>query len=330
MNSLSEIKKPKAVIYVADKIDDSGIEFLKKDGYKIINFFGCGNNELVDKISNIDSKSNSVSALIIRSVRKIQKKDLDKIVSKTNIRFISTASSGFDNIDFKYAQKLGIKIINVPDGNYISAAEHTMAMILGIFKHICYHTKFLTSDSFKNFEYTNNELFEKKIGIVGVGRVGSYLAKLCKSFNMDVYGNDIKPNLAIKYPWIRFRTLNELAGICDIISVHTPLDESTLNLIDAGVIKKMKKDAILINCARGGIINEPALIINLKKRNIRYAGIDVFANEPFTDEGFRSLNNVLLTPHQAGKTKESRVRISGMLAERLERELKKMSKKKKT
>jgi D-3-phosphoglycerate dehydrogenase len=162
-----------------------------------------------------------------------------------------------------------------------------------------------------------------------VGKVGSHLAKLCKAFKMKIYGNDIKKNLACKYPWIHFCNLSKLAQLCDIITVHTPLDDSTRNLIDRKLIGKMKKGVVLINCARGGIIDERALIDNLKNKKISYAGLDVYVNEPNINAEFRLLKNVLLTPHQAGKTVESRVRISEMLAERLHKEMEKLTKKEK-
>lgn len=323
------MKTQPANIYVADKIDESGIDFLKRKDYNVFLLYGLQNDELIKKISEADNKHNLNSALIIRSVRKIGKEELDSINSHTRIRFISTASSGFDNIDYEYAKKLGIKIINVPDGNFISAAEHTMALILGIFKHICNPNK-ISSVDFINSIFTNHELYNKSIGIIGVGRVGSHLAKLCKAFKMKIYGNDIKENLANKYPWIRFCSLNELVRSCDIITVHTPLDETTRNLINGKLMKQMKRGVVLINCARGGIINEKSLIENLKGEKISYAGVDVFINEPDINKGFLPLKNVLLTPHQAGKTVESRVRISNMLAERLHAEMSKRAKKKKT
>ena len=324
------MKASKPNIYIADKIEENGIGILKKLSYNVITLYGFNNNELIKKISHLDKNSNSISALVIRSVRTIQKFELDEIVSKTGIRCIVTASSGYDNINYRYAKKLKMKIINVPDGNFISAAEHTMALILAIFKHVCSSSNDMEPDDFKKSEYTNNELYQKKIGIIGVGRVGSHLAKLCKAFKMDVYGNDIKTHLAKQYPWIHFCGLNALARTCDIITVHTPLDESTVNLIDVKLIKQMRSGAVLINCARGGIINENALIENLKRKKICYAGIDVFVNEPVINKGFGGLKNVLLTPHQAGKTVESRIRISKLLAERLHRELVNLLKKKKT
>ena len=316
--SYFNMNKLKANIYIADIIDETGLRILNKAGYSLIKAYGSSTDELIDLISSIDEKSTKKSALIIRSVRKITENDLIRMKNETNIDIICTASSGFDNIDYEKARKIKIKIINVPDGNYISAAEHTVAMLLSIVKNIRnFSANNLSGSDFSTSIFTNNELYNKSIGIIGVGRVGSYVAKLCKAFKMHIYGNDIKKNIAKKYPWIRFSNLSYLIKISDIISVHTPLDRSTRDLIDEKKILKMKPGVIILNCARGGIINEAALIKNLKTKKIFYGGLDVFENEPEINEELKYLNNVLLTPHLAGKTKESRIRISVNLAQRL-------------
>ncbi len=318
--------KSKANIYIADIIDDSGLRILEKAGFNLVKMYGTPTNELIDLISSNDVNSDKKSSLIIRSVRKITENDLIRMKNETNINIICTASSGFDNIDYENAKRLKIKIINVPDGNYISAAEHTFALLSAIVKNI-----YNSSDNnvsrfdFSKPVFTNSELFNKSIGIVGVGRVGSYVAKLCRAFNMKIYGNDIKKSVAKKYPWIKFCSLSKLIKLSDIVTVHTPLDRTTLNLIDEKLINQMRTGVILLNCARGGIINESSLVKNLKSKKIAYAGLDVFENEPEIREEFRYLENVILTPHQAGKTKESRVRISVNLAKRLIEKINKIS-----
>jgi phosphoglycerate dehydrogenase-like enzyme len=165
---------------------------------------------------------------------------------------------------------------------------------------------------FKNFE-----LLGKTIGIVGVGRVGSYVARIARSFNMNILGNDIKSSVVKKYKWIKFLSLNKLLRTSDIISIHTPLDKTTVNLLNRNNLQLLKKNAILINCARGGIVSENDLLDFLKKKRFYYAGIDVYVNEPKVNPKFRTLQNVVLTPHLAGKTVESKQRISVQLAEKI-------------
>jgi D-3-phosphoglycerate dehydrogenase len=304
-------------IYVADHIHASGLELLHRKGLKVITKYGLTNDKLIDFIARKDNKTVFPSALIIRSVRKIQSSDLEKIKKKTKIEYLCTASSGFDNVDYLYAKKLGFKVLNVPDGNYISAAEHTLALILAISKNIYNSSNRISKTAFSSSAYVNIELYHKTIGIIGIGRVGSYLAKLCRAFEMTILGNDIKKNLVNKYKWIHFCRLKYLVKHSDIISVHTPFDKSTENLISRKLMRDFKKDSILINCARGGIVDENVLIFLLKTGKLFYAGIDVFKNEPNINSDFKKLRNVILTPHQAGKTEESKIRISLKLAESL-------------
>ena len=313
-------------IYIADSIDKSGIKLLKDKGFNVYSLTGLSNNDLFGKISVKDSKFDNLSVLIIRSVRNIKQEDIDILKSKTKIKCICTASSGFDKIDSIYAKKQGIKVINVPNGNYLSAAEHTISLILYIIKNLKYSEESLSGDSFYLKEYSNTELYKKTIGIIGVGRVGSYLAKLCRAFNMKILGNDIKKSLKNKYPWIHFCDLNYLSSHSDIVTVHTPLDDSTRNMIDANFITRMKTNSILVNCARGGIIDEKALINKLKSNKLFYSALDVFENEPDVNPEFFKLKNIVITPHQAGKTRESKVRISILLAQKLIKELEKKTK----
>jgi D-3-phosphoglycerate dehydrogenase len=309
MGSLKNI-----AVFIADKIDITGIQILRKSGINVLEFPGLENNELINKLSALP---NFKIVLIIRSTRKLGKKELKIIKKLGNVVLICTASSGFDNIDTIYARRLKYKILNVPNGNYISAAEHTLAVILCILKNITASNSLMKNGIFGNSEYTNQELKGKIIGIIGVGRVGSYVARLCRQFGMKILGHDIKKSLKYKYRWIEFVSLSQILKRSDIITVHTPLDESTKNLINRSKLLMMKKGSVLINCARGGIVNEKALIMSLKSRKLSYAGLDVFVNEPFFNKEFTKLDNVLLTPHLAGKSRESKVRISVQLAQNI-------------
>lgn len=177
------------------------------------------------------------------------------------------------------------------------------------------------SDEMKNgvfsTSYNNSELFDKTIGIVGIGRIGSRVAKIARAFGMNVLGNDINPSLKKKYPWIKFVPLNKLIAGSDIVTVHTPLDETTYHLFSRNNLKLLKPEAIVLNCARGGIIDEAALLTVLKSKKIAGACLDVFENEPSFNKTFTKFDNVLLTPHLAGKTIESRKRMSLLAAENI-------------
>ncbi len=307
--------KPKNIqIFIADDFHRDGINLLKQKGFDVIFKKGLSNDELLKYIS---VRSNFETVLIFRSVRIANSAFIDKLVSKTKTKIICTASAGFDNVDVLYAQKKGLKVFTVPDGNYISAAEHTIGMLLAAIKHINKADHEMKSGIYDYKRYENNELLSKTIGIIGVGKVGSYTAKLCRSFGMKILGNDINKKLIDKYNWIKFVSLNKLLKESDIVTVHTPLDSSTNNLLNKNNLKLLKNTSILLNCARGGIINENELIDILKKRKIKYACLDVFENEPDINQRFLDLENVILTPHLAGKTKESKQRIAVNLAEHI-------------
>jgi D-3-phosphoglycerate dehydrogenase len=303
-------------IFVADKIHTKGIEMLKRAGFKLIECYGLTNDLLIKSIKIESSIEDYFSCLIVRSVRSIRKKDVD-VLLKTPVRLICTASSGFDNIDIKYCKSHRIKVLNVPYGNYISAGEHTVALMLNILKSVSIADSDMKKGLFKSLSYKNFDLSGKKVGIIGVGKVGSYVAKICKAFDAEVLGNDIKKSLKYRYKWVKFKKLNDLLRESDIVTIHTPLDETTRNLLNNERLKKLKRGSILINCARGGIVDEKALIRLLKSRKIYYAALDVFVNEPNFKKDFIKLKNVLLTPHLAGKTIESTERISVQLAERI-------------
>lgn len=303
-------------IFIADEIHQKGISMLTNCGFKVIIKYNLDNKGLFDFINKYSINESSKNCLIIRSVRKIKKDDIDKL-SSLHIRLLITASSGIDNIDVFNCKKAGIKALNIPYGNYISAAEHTVGMILNILKNISVADKDMKSGIYKSLKYINYELSGKTVGIIGVGKVGSHTARICKSFGANIIGNDIKKSLKYRYKWIIFKELNALLKASDIVTVHTPLDNTTLNLINKNRLRMMKKNAIIVNCARGGIIDEKELIRLLKSKKIYYAGLDVFKNEQVIDNEFIKLRNVILTPHLAGKTLESKERISVQIAQRI-------------
>lgn len=303
-------KKKNGLVLIADKIDNSGLAILKQN-FSVIEFYGFSNKSLITKLKLVKP-----AILIIRSYRIIDANFIDCIKTFNTIKFICTASSGFDNIDVIYAKKNNIRIVNVPNGNYISAAEHTFALILSILKNIKLADNSVKNGQFNEGKFTNLELSNKKIGIIGVGRVGSKVAQFAKAFDMKIFGNDIL-NLQSKYKWIKFVSIDNLLSKSDIITLHVPLDDSTVNLLNSTKLKLIKKDSIIINCSRGEVINEECLIDCLKNRKIKFAGLDVYKNEPLINQKFIKLKNVLLTPHIAGKTIESKQRISFLLAKKI-------------
>lgn len=304
------VSKKNILIIIADDISLDGFDTLLKYGCSVIVKTGLSNNELLNYLKGLKSDISAVIYLIIRSVRNIDKDFIQSLSCLKSLKYICTASSGTDHIDIEYAKKSKIKIINTPDANYISAAEHTFGLILSIVKNINNADFEMRNNIFTPEKFTNYELYGKILGIVGVGRVGSRVAKYARVFGLKILGNDIDVKVKKKYPWIKFVSLKHLLMHSDIISFHTPLNNSTENLLNRYNISLLKKNAILINTSRGSVIQESALISMLNDRKIYYAGIDVFQNEPYFNKEFTKLDNVILTPHLAGKTTESKKRIS--------------------
>ncbi len=286
-------------IIIADEIDLSGTTILNTSKFLIKNKFGISNKSIIEKFSDFN-------ILVIRSIRKIDKTFLDN----TSFKIIATCSKGTDHIDVISAYKKGVKILNAEDSNNISAAEHTLAMILSIYKNLNYSNKLVREKKFTHYEYERNEIYGKKIGIIGFGKVGSYVGKLCKAFGMDVTANDADKKVIAGNKKFKFRSLNYILRNNDIISVHIPLNKKNYKFISEEKLKLLNKKSVLINTSRGDVIDEKYLFEMLKKRKIRFEGLDVFSNEPNVFGGFAGLDNVLLTNHIAGKTIESRMKIS--------------------
>lgn len=226
-------------------------------------------------------------------------------------------SSGYDNIDAEYCIKRGIIILNVYGGNVIAAAEHTIMMILASAKKLIKKNSEMHKGIFANINHSISELYGKDIGVIGVGRIGSLVAKYARNFGMNVYGNDINAKLKDRYKWIKFVSLNTLLKKSDVITIHTPLDNSTIHLLNKNNLKLLKPNAILINCSRGGTIDEESLIKILQKKKIACAAMDVFKDEPNFNKKFAKFENVLLTPHIAGKTIESKEKMTLIAAENI-------------
>lgn len=309
-------KDAKPIIFLADKIDPDGIKLLQKK-FELICTEGRTERQLLEVIKKRSNPDLRVSALLIRSTRKIDKAFAQELAATGGVRLICTVSAGYDNIDINECRKHGIDVLNVIGANSTSAAEFTIALILNSYKSIINADIAMKKGKFDFAVYRNHELLGKTIGIIGVGQVGSKVAKFARAFNMKVLGNDIDPAVRNRYRFIKFVSLNALLKTCDIVTIHTPLDHSTRNLINSSNIKLIKKHSLLVNTSRGGIVNEHALKSRLKSDNSFFAAIDVFENEPHFDKEFAGLSTVIITPHLAGKTLESRKRMSIIAAENL-------------
>ena len=223
----------------------------------------------------------------------------DEILQKAPKLKLVQTGAGYDNVDLNACTMHGVQVCNAAGVNANAVAEHVMAFILCWYKNIVKLDRFLKMDSDEGgLSYCGAELSEKTIGLVGFGHVGKKVAEYCNAFHMNVLVYSRKPTDAAG---IEQRDLNSLVRDSDIVSLHVPLNESTRHMINADVLSKMKSDAVLINTSRGGVVDEPQLLHALQKGLIGGACLDVFEDEPLRpDHPFRSLENVILTPHTAG------------------------------
>ncbi|MBL7666287.1 MAG: hydroxyacid dehydrogenase [Bacteriovoracaceae bacterium] len=251
-----------------------------------------------------------INGLIIRSATTVTKEIVD---AAPNLKYVIRAGEGTDNIDKKYCQTKGVKVSNTPGANNNSAAEHAIALMLTVLRKTAYADASMKRGEWEKNAFTGNELWKKTIGVVGFGRIGQIVTKRLSGFEPKVLFYDPMVHESQVNYAKKVNTLDELFEQSDIITIHTPLVEATKNIINQKLLSKMKPSAILINAARGKIVDENALYETLKAKKIRGAGFDVFAEEPLTaDSKLKTLENIVLTPHLGASTEEAQVRVGEM------------------
>lgn len=256
-----------------------------------------------------------VSGLVIRSATKVNKELID---AAPHLKYVVRAGEGTDNIDKVYCQEKGIKVSNTPGANNNSAAEHAVALMLSVLRKTAQADASMKRGEWNKDAFTGNELTGKTVGIMGFGRIGQIVAKRISGFEPRVLFFDPLVHQSQVNWATKVNTLEELFQQADIVTIHTPLIEATKGAVNAALLSKMKPTAILINAARGKIVNENDLYEVLKNKKIKGAGFDVFANEPLEAETqLRSLDNIILTPHLGGSTEEAQFRVGEMAAHQI-------------
>ena len=296
-------------VLITDPISQSGISILEDAGIKTIKLFNGSNS---DKIK----ASSDVSGWIIRSGTTIDAKTIKK---SKNLRVIGRAGVGIDNIDLYAATRNGIIVMNTPDVNTISAAEHTIAMILTLSRNISQGDYELKKNEWNRHLLIGTELRNKTLGIIGLGKIGREVMSRSLPFGMKILGYDPFVNQKMfNSDEIRIVDLDEITQQSDFITIHVPLNKETKNLFNEDRLKKMKKTARIINVSRGGIINEEDLAKSLKNNDISGAAIDVFAKEPIDKSNpLLSAPNTLLTPHLGASTEEAKEGVSVSICEQI-------------
>ena len=288
---------------IVGDIHPSGYDFFDKNNIEYFVTNNIEENNLTKELSDVDG-------IIIRTAELNE-----NILSKSqSLKIVARHGVGYDNVDTEYLNKNKIAMAITGKANAVSVAEHVMTMMLNLTKNISKSDKLIRDNKFKEKANLPNffELYNKKILIMGFGRIGKALAKRCLGFDMEIFVHDpfISENEITSNNCIPINK-DEGFKIADYISIHLPLNDKTKNLISSNEFKIFKSNLILINTARGGIINEDDLFDALSNNKIFGAGIDVFEQEPpINDHKLFSLENIILTPHNAALTLECRKRMA--------------------
>lgn len=297
-------------VLVTDNVAHEGINILERDGDIDIDIrVGIKNDEIKKIIGEYD-------AIVTRSGTTVT---ADLIENPGRLRIIGRAGVGVDNIDIETASKKGIIVMNAPTGNTLAATELTMGIMLSAARKIPLANDSLKSGSWDRKKFMGVELHNKTLGVIGLGRIGSNVAIRSRSFGMKVIAYDpfIKKSKADALGVVLYDSLPDLLREVDVVTFHTPLTSLTRNMIAEKEIALMKDGVILVNCARGGIVNETALYDGLKSGKIHAAGLDVYEKEPPKDNKLLELENVIATPHIGANTAEGQKAVSVILAEQI-------------
>ena len=287
-------------VLVSDPLAEEGIDILKEFCDVDVNT-GLTEDQLIAVIGDYD-------ALLVRSGTEVTAQVID---AGEKLKFIGRAGAGVDNIDTEAATRRGIIVANAPEGNTLAATEHTMAMMLSLARNIPQATASLKKGEWKRSKFMGVELNDKVLGIMGFGRIGREVAKRAQAMAMKCIAYDpfITKEKAASLG-VEMVPLDELFRRADVITVHTPLIKETRHVINAETIATMKDGVRLINCARGGIIDEKALADGIASGKVAGAALDVFESEPPTDSPLLGLDKVIVTPHLGASTVEAQKNVA--------------------
>src|SRR5690554_716573 len=300
----------KVKVLVSDYISDEGIKILEKENIEVTYDYKLSREEFLNIVGEYDG-------IIVRSFTQLDKEALDKAVK---LKIIGRAGTGFDNIDLEEASKKGIIVFNTPTGNSISAAEHTMAMMLALARNVAQANSALHQGVWDRKKYNGVELKDKTLGIIGLGRIGSKVAKYAQAFGMKVIANDpylpVEKAENLNVPLLSFEKLLENA---DIITLHTPLTEETYHILGKDDFEMMKDGVRIINVARGKNLDTFALAEAVEKGKVSGAALDVHEEEPLPMEHplLQFEDRVIVTCHLGGTTTEAMDNVSISAAEQI-------------
>ncbi len=297
-----------AKVLVSDKVDETGIKILSQVAQVDVKT-GLPAEELVKIIPEYD-------ALMVRSGTKVTKEIIE---AADKLKIIGRAGVGVDNIDVPVATRRGIIVVNSPEGNTIAAAEHALALMLSLSRHIPDANQSVKNKEWDRKRFMGSEVYKKTLGVVGLGKIGSHVATVAKAMGMKIIAFDpfISKERADRLG-CTLVDLDLLFSEADYITLHVPKTPDTVHMINAETLGKMKPNAKIINCSRGGIIDEDALVEAVKAGKIGGAALDVFESEPLGESKLRDVGDkIILTPHLGASTTEAQLNVAVDVAEQI-------------
>lgn len=293
------------VVLIADKLAESTVAALG-DQVEVRWVDGPDREKLLAAVPDAD-------ALLVRSATTV---DAEVLAAAPKLKIVARAGVGLDNVDVDAATERGVLVVNAPTSNIHSAAEHALALLLAASRQIPAADATLREHTWKRSKFSGTEIFGKTVGIVGLGRIGQLVASRIEAFGTHVVAYDpyVSPARAAQLG-IELLPLDELLARADFISVHLPKTPETAGLIDKDALAKTKPGVIIVNAARGGLVNEAALADAISSGHVRAAGLDVYSTEPCTDSPLFELPQVVVTPHLGASTEEAQDRAGTDVAE---------------
>ncbi|MEM8993624.1 MAG: phosphoglycerate dehydrogenase [Acidobacteriota bacterium] len=292
-------------ILVSDPLEKTGLAMLRESGHQVDELTAEDKHRLPEILPEYD-------ALVVRSGTQVTAELLKK---GTSLKVVGRAGIGVDNVDTKAATQLGILVVNAPTANLISATEHTFALLLAVARNVTKADADLRSGQWNRKKWVGAELQGKTLGIIGYGRIGQQVARRARAFDMKIVAYDpFLSDEVVRRAEAEPMELDAMLGVADVVTLHVPLTDETRDILNAERLPKMKEGAVLINCARGGTVDEDALYELLESGHIAGAGLDVFAQEPPEDYRLARHPRVVATPHLGAQTQEAQVRISTQTA----------------
>lgn len=292
-------------ILVADSLPREILDkYDKSENITVDNKSGISKEELMEILPEYDG-------LIVRSRTKVT---ADVLAKGDKLKIIGRAGAGVDNIDTEESKNRGIIVMNTPGGNTVAATEHSVAMLLALMRNIPRANMSLLEEKWDKKIYGGHELYEKTIGVVGLGKIGYGVAKRLKAFEATILAYDpIVTKEAADQIGVELVELDDLVEQSDIITVHAPKMKETIDLFDKERLDKCKDGVVIVNCARGGIVNEADLLAALDSGKVAAAALDVYTSEPLTDYTLVKHPKVVATPHLGASTEEAQIKVADMI-----------------